>query len=172
MLAFSLLLAPAAAFSLATRFPKTPATCDARRSSDAVARLGFLQDTRATEMAGAESTTYGELYPMSGFVGGVASTRGYGMGNRGYGMGGGYGGYGMGSMYGNRYGMGMGMGSMYGGYGGMNSMYGNRYGMGSMNGGYGGYGMGSMMNRGMGGMYGGGMYNQRSYGGYGGYGSM
>ena len=151
MLAFSLLLAPAAAFSLATRFPKTPATCDARRSSDAVARLGFLQDTRATEMAGAESTTYGELYPMSGFVGGVASTRGYGMGNRGYGMG---------SM------MNRGM------YGGMGSMYGNRYGMGSMYGGYGGYGMGSMMNRGMGGMYGGGMYNQRSYGGYGGYGSM
>ena len=157
MLSVSLLLAPAAAFNLATRFPKTPATCDARRSSNAVARLGFLQDTRATEMAGSESTTYGELYgmggigsgyvsPMSGFVGGVASTRGYGPR---YGSYGGMGGYGMNSMYGNRYGM----GSMYGGMG--------RYG------GMGGYGMGmGMYNRGMGGMYGGGMYN-RGYGGYG-----
>ena len=44
MLSVSLLLAPAAAFNLATRFPKTPATCDARRSSNAVARLGFLQN--------------------------------------------------------------------------------------------------------------------------------
>ena len=57
ILSVSLLLAPAAAFNLAARFPKTPATCDARRSSNAVARLGFLQDTRATEMAGSESTT-------------------------------------------------------------------------------------------------------------------
>ena len=159
MLSVSLLLAPAAAFNLATRFPKTPATCDARRSSNAVARLGFLQDTRATEMAGSESTTYGELYgmggigsgyvsPMSGFVGGVASTRGYGPR---YGSYGGMGGYGMNSMYGNRYGMG-GMGY------GMNGMSTHDY--------YGrGMGMG-MYNRGMGGMYGGGMYN-RGYGGYG-----
>ena len=68
ILSVSLLLAPAAAFNLAARFPKTPATCDARRSSNAVARLGFLQDTRATEMAGSESTTYGELYGIGGVI--------------------------------------------------------------------------------------------------------
>lgn len=50
MLSVSLLLAPTAAFNLAARFPKTPATCDARRSSNAVARLGFLQDTRARDI--------------------------------------------------------------------------------------------------------------------------
>ena len=44
LLSASLLLAPAAGFNLAARVPKTLATCDARRSSDAVARLGFLQD--------------------------------------------------------------------------------------------------------------------------------
>merc|ERR1719217_1651295 len=138
LLSASLLLAPAAGFNLAARVPKTLATCDARRSSDAVARLGFLQDTRMGEMAGAESTTYGDLYstgmsPLAGMYGGIASTRGYGMGGMygGYGMGygrgmyGGYGGYGMG-MYNRPYGM-------YGGYGGygMNRGYG-----------YGGYGMG------------------------------
>ena len=93
LLSASLLLAPAAGFNLAARVPKTLATCDARRSSDAVARLGFLQDTRMGEMAGAESTTYGDLYstgmsPLAGMYGGIASTRGYGMGGM-------YGGYGM-----------------------------------------------------------------------------
>ena len=93
LLSASLLLAPAAGFNLAARVPKTLATCDARRSSDAAARLGFLQDTRMGEMAGAESTTYGDLYstgmsPLAGMYGGIASTRGYGMGGM-------YGGYGM-----------------------------------------------------------------------------
>ena len=93
LLSAALLLAPAAGFNLAARVPKTLATCDARRSSDAVARLGFLQDTRMGEMAGAESTTYGDLYstgmsPLAGMYGGIASTRGYGMGGM-------YGGYGM-----------------------------------------------------------------------------
>ena len=132
LVSVSLLVAPAAGFNLAARFPKTLATCDARRSSDAVARLGFLQDTRMGEMAGAESTTYGDLYtsgmsPLVGMYGGIASTRGYGMGGMyGRGMSGGYGG-GMGM--GRGYGMNRGYGGGYGGYGmGMGGYGRGRYG--------------------------------------------
>ena len=147
ILSASLLLASASAYNLAGRVSKTSATCDARRSTNIVARLGFLQDTRATEMAGAESTTYGEVFGngygmggMSGFSGRVVPL------NRG--NGGMYGGYGS-SMYGRSiYNQGM-MGGMYGRsmYGGMNNgMYGrSMYNQGMMGGMYNrGYGMSGM----------------------------